>query len=224
MILQSLLPTARRLLTREFLQGERQRWSDEECQDLLAPLDRSIMLEDFLAALPRRLPRNKAELDGDIAVAIHRSLPLHRREAADPGIWRYLAIITAPDFIRKRWSAEEETFRSRFWTPGARPDSNYYSRMWWIAELTAGVDQEYSRTRKALSSQALATAIFVRSFSQYFPAVKAFIEVLGEAPGETCARVALELHRELALLPREALTTEEIAELLRKLMSRALLS
>lgn len=220
MILQSLLPTARRLLTREFLHGELDRWTEDEYRDLLVPLERSIRLDDFIAALPRRLPRNKAELDGDIAVAIHRSLPLTRREAADPGIWRYLAIITAPDFIRRRWSADEETFSSRFWRPGARPDSNYYSRMWWIAELTAGVDHDYSRTRKALSSQALATAIFVRSFGQYFPAVKAFIEVVGEAPGETCARVALELHRELALLPREALTTEDIAELLRNLLQR----
>jgi hypothetical protein len=219
-ILQALIPEGRRLLTREFLHGEHPRWSDEECQDVVAPLERPVALEDFIAALPRRLPRNKAEIDGEVAVAIHQSLPLYRREAADPGVWRYLAIVTAPEFIRRRWKADEDTFRARFWRPGTRPDSNYYSRLWWIAELTTGKDRDYARTRKALASQALANAIFVRNFSHYFPAVMACLAVLGDVQGETVHRVVLELNRELALLPREALTTEDIAEILRNELSR----
>lgn len=220
MILQSLLPDGRRLLTREFLHGEYPRCSDEEYRDLVAPLNRPVLLDKFIAALPSHLPSNKADVDGRVAVAIHQSLPLDRREAADPGVWRFLAVVTAPEFIRLRWSADEKTFRSRFWAPGTRPDSNYYSRLWWIAELTAGVDRDYARTRKALASQALANAIFVRNFSHYFPAVKACIAILGEEPGETVHRVVLGLNRELALHPREALTTEDIADILRGELSR----
>lgn len=220
MILETLLPEGRRLLTREFLHGDRPRWTDEECQEFVRPLPRLIELGAFHAALRRKLPRIKADVDRDLAADLHRSLPLRRREAADPGVWRYLAIVAAPEFIRLRWSAEEDTFRSRFWRAGARPDSNYYSRLWWIAELTAGPDQDYSRTRIALTAQALATAIFVRSFSHYYPAVKAFIDVLGEEPGDLCARAGLELHRELALRPREALTAEDISEYLRDLLRR----
>ena len=103
----------------------------------------------------------------------------------------------------------------RFWRPGTRPDSNYYSRLWWIAELTAGGDRNYDRTQKALSSQALANAIFVRSLSHYFPAVKACIEVLADKQSDTIHRVVREFYRELALLPREALTETDIADLLR---------
>lgn len=220
MILQTLLPEGRRLLTREFLHGERVRWTDEECEEFVRPLPRSIELDAFHAAIQRKLPRNKSDVDRELAVDLHRSLPLRRREAADPGVWRYLAVVAAPEFIRRRWSADEDTFRSRFWRPGARPDSNYYSRLWWIAELTTGPDRDYTRTRKALAFQALATAIFVRGFSQYFPAVKAFIDILGDEPGDTCARAGLELHRELALRPREALTVEDISEFLRDLLRR----
>lgn len=220
MILQSLLPEGRRLLTREFLYGERARWSAEECRDLVVSLERPVPLDDFIAAVPNRLPRNKLDVDGDLAVAIHKSLPLHRREAADPGPWRYLAIVVAPEFIRRRWRAEEATFPSRFWRLSTRPDSNYYARLWWIAELTAGVDHDYARTRKALRSAALATALFVRRFSHYFPLVKAFIDVLGDEPGETVSRVALELTRELALHPQEALTEDDIASILRNELTR----
>lgn len=220
MILHTLHPEGRRLLTREFLQGERTRYTDEECQEFVGALPRPIELDAFHTAVRRKLPRNKSDVDRDLAVDLHRSLPLSRREAADPGVWRYLAVVAAPEFIRRRWSAEEDTFRSRFWSPGARPDSNYYSRLWWIAELTAGPDRDYTRTHIALSSQAIATAIFVRSFSHYYPAVKAFIDVLGEEQGDTCARAGLELHRELALRPREALTVEDISEFLRDLLRR----
>lgn len=222
MNLQILLPEGRRLLTKEFLHDARARWSHAQCHDVVAPLERSIPLGGFIADLPRHLPDNKADVDGELAVAIHQHLPLHRREAADPGVWRYLAVIAAPEFIRLRWSADENTFRSRFWTPGTRPDSNYYSRLWWIAELTAGVDHDYTRTRKALSSQALANAIFVRNFSHYFPAVKACIDVLGEVPGDTIHRVILAFNRELALLPREALTDQDIVDLLRGELARVL--
>jgi hypothetical protein len=219
--LSILLPEGRRLLTREFLHDEREPWSDRDCQDVLVPLERPIAVDNFIAALPHSLPSNKAEVDGEIAVFIHKSLPLQRREAADPGVWRYLAIVAAPGFIRLRWSADEDTFRSRFWRPGTRPDSNYYSRLWWIAELTSGVDRDYDRTRKALGSQALANAIFVRSLCHYFPAVKACIDVLGNQQGETVHRVVREFFRELALLPREALTEHDIADLLRDELARA---
>ena len=99
-------------------------------------------------------------------------------------------------------------------TPGPTPIPSL------LAELTAGVDRDYARTRKALASQALANAIFVRRFSHYFPAVKACIAVLGEEPGDTVHRVALALNRDLALHPREALTTEDIADILRGELSR----
>jgi len=219
-ILQSLLPEGRRLLTVEFLHGERARWSEEECRDLLVPHERPVPLENFVAALPHRLPRNKLDVDGELAVAIHQSLPLQRREAADPGPWRYLAVVVAPELIRRRWSAEESTFPSRFWHLSTRPDSNYYARLWWIAELTAGVDHDYTRTRKALRLSTLSTALFVRNFSHYFPLVKTFIDILGEESGETVNRVVLELTRELALHPQEALTEEDIAGILRRELAR----
>lgn len=223
MILRSLLPEARRrLLTDEFLHGQRPRWSEQECADLVAEIERTVSIEAFCEVVERASSSGqvKAEADGRLAVEIHRSLRLRRREAADVGVWRYLAISVAPELIRRRWRAEEKTFRARFWRPGTRPDSNYYSRLWWIAELTSGADGDYDRTRKVLSGQARATAIFVRSLSHYFPAVKACAEVLADEQSETVAHAVRELFRELALLPREALTDVDIAEILRGEVAR----
>lgn len=223
MILRTLLPEGRRLLTHEFLHGQRAIWSEQEYSGLVAEIERPVGIEAFREVVERAASGGpvKAEADGRLAVEIHESLRLRRREAADVGVWRYLAIIVGPELIRRRWRAEERTFRSRFWRPGTRPDSNYYSRLWWIAELTSGPDGDYERTRKVLSGQARATAIFVRSLSHYFPAVKACAEVLADEQGDTVARAVRELYRELALLPREALSDAEIAEILRDEVARA---
>lgn len=222
MNLHTLRPEGRRLLTRAFLDGERQRWQLSECEDLVSALDRNIPLDEFVAVIDTfsRRPRQRAEVDGPLAVELHKSLRLFRREAADPGVWRYLAIFVAPEFIRHRWKQDQAPFHRRFWQPGTRPDSNYYSRLWWIAELTAGTDRDYDRTLKVLRSQALATAIFVRSICHYFPAVKACVDVLADEPGDVIARVVREFYRELALVPREALADGDIIEMLRHELAR----
>ncbi len=225
MNLQSLRPEARRrLLTREFLRGEHPGWTEAECKDDLSAIERDISLDEFCAVVTtytRRLERRKAEIDGELAVALHKALRLNRREAADAGVWRYLAIVVAPDLIRRRWSADEKTFRQRFWRQGTRPDSNYYCRMWWIAELTSGADGDYDRTLKVLRAQALATAIFVRSFCHYFPAVKACVKVLGDQTSDTVALVVREFYRELALIPREALSDVDAEDILLAELARA---
>lgn len=225
MNLQSLHAEARRrLLTPEFLRGEHRGWTEAECEDDLSAIERDIPLDGFCAVVntyTRRLDRRKADIDGELAVALHKALRLDRREASDAGVWRYLAIVVAPGLIRRRWSSEEQTFRQRFWRHGTRPDSNYYSRMWWIAELTSGADGDYGRTLKVLRAQALATAIFVRSFCHYFPAVKACVKVLDEQPSEIVARVVREFYRELALIPREALSDADAEEILLAELARA---
>ncbi|MCY1004493.1 hypothetical protein OV079_02685 [Nannocystis pusilla] len=91
MILRTLLPEGRRLLTSEFLHGQRPNWSEQECAGLVAEIERSISIEAFCEVVERASSSGqvKAEADGRLAVEIHRSLRLHRREAADVGVWRY---------------------------------------------------------------------------------------------------------------------------------------
>ncbi|HRI06449.1 MAG TPA: DUF6339 family protein [Nannocystaceae bacterium] len=221
--LRSLRQDGRCLLSRDFLSGALARWPAEEVEPFLAPALRPLELAPFLEALAgcQVNPASRSEVDGPLAVAIHQALRLARREAADAGVWRYLAVVAAPEFIRARWNHEEDTFRHRFWRPGTRPDSNYYSRLWWIAELASGQDGDYERTRRVLRSQALATAIFVRGFSHYFPAVKACVDVLADRPGDVIAFAVREVYRDLALLPQEALSEEEFRRMFALALGRA---
>jgi hypothetical protein len=99
--------------------------------------------------------------------------------------------------------------RTRFWSPGTRPDSNAYFRLWWIAELTRD-GTSYALTDRVLAKQPLATQLFVRSFSQMRSAVEAFVDVLGDASAPEIERVARELSATLGVVVLEALDVDEL--------------
>src|SRR5690606_3886261 len=116
-------------------------------------------------------------LDAAVAPEIHQSLPLSRRVASDPGVWRFLTVVHRPDYVPHRWAMRSKAqMVRRYWDFGTRPDSNAFARLWWIAELTITKDASgdpYHLTRRVLGAQPLATAIFTRTLSQYAPAVSA---------------------------------------------------
>lgn len=210
--------TGRRLVTPELGRGEIDRYPEEAYRSHVEPLAHTIELDPFDEAVTELLATTckweSAEIDPRGAPEIHQALPLTRREAADPGIWRYLAVIHRPDFIRHRWEFRSwATIHSRFWRPGTRPDSNTIGRLWWIAELTV-VDGSYDLTRQVLAAQSLTNPIFVRTLSDYLPAVQAAADVLEGKKGHVVERVLLRLHRHLSIVPLEGLTREDLASLL----------
>ena len=120
-----------------------------------------------------------------------------------------------PDFVRHRWENRAwATMRTRFWMPGTRPDSNAFSRLWWIAELTRDGDS-CDLTRRVLARQSLANSIFVRNFSFYRPAVGAFAFVLEYASAEVLEAVARRFNAVLSTNTLEGQSTEKLAELLK---------
>src|SRR5450432_3296260 len=119
------------------------------------------VIEDLLA----RTQRHDSSFDRVAAPLIHRALPLTRREAALPGVWRFLALVHSPELVRHRWEDRSwATTRTRYWNLGTRPDSNAFYRLWWIAELTRDGDS-YALTESVFDRQPLATQIFIRHFS-----------------------------------------------------------
>jgi hypothetical protein len=148
---------------------------------------------------------------------VHRALPLTRREASLPGVWRFLAVAHRPDFVRHRWAFDRwTTTRSRYWTPGVRHDSNVFSRLWWIAELTREGD-DYSLTERAFSRQSIAIQVFIRRYAWYRPAVVALLEELEDAPQRTIEDVTRELLGALGTLVLEAISVTELRMLVREL-------
>lgn len=224
MRLLRLGPEARHLVTRELASGAAARHAEALCAPFLEEPEAPVELDDFdLVAdeLIADTARHDAGIDRRAAPAIHRALPLSRRAAADPGVWRYLAVVHRPDLVRHRWEARSwATARTRFWSPGTRHDSNALSRWWWIAELTRE-GGSYALTEQVFERGPLATQLFVRQFSSYRPAVAAFVEELREAPSAEIERIARELNGRLSTLVLEALGLDALRRLIQELRELA---
>jgi hypothetical protein len=224
MRLLRLLPEAKRLVVPELASGAWDRPPESAWRPLVEELARPVDLAALDAAIDGCLSATQPfdpAIDALLAPALHRALPLSRREAADPGIWRFLTVVHRPDFVRHRW--ENKSFavtRSRFWRPGTRPDSNALARLYWIAELTRD-GSSYALTVEVLRRQSLANAIFVRQLCFHRPAVAACAGVLAEAPAELVERALLGLTRFLALVPLEGLSEEDLRAVLRRLVRQA---
>jgi hypothetical protein len=220
MMLRGLAAEGKRLLTPELASGAVDRWQASDCAEFLIELERGLDLDPFDQAIDRALqalPRYDPSLDATLAPALHRALPLSRREAADPALWRYLTVVHRPDFVRHRWENRSwSSMRSRFWSPGTRPDSNVFARLWWIAELTRE-QQDYALTEAVLARQHLATTLFVRTLGSYRPAVAACMQELESSPSQQVEATIKLLNKALGTLVLESLSVDDLAPLIRDL-------
>ncbi len=224
MRLRRLGREAKSLVTRELASGALERHSPSTYDRFLEDASVTVDSTELDAALDRLIAtttRHDPAIDRVAAPAIHRALPLPRREAALPGIWRFIAVALRPDFVRHRWEARSwATMRTRFWSPGTRPDSNAFFRLWWIAELTRQGDS-YELTERVFARQPLVTQLFVRAFSQHREAVAAFTDEMGDAASDEIERVAKELNGVLGTLVLESLGREELRASIRQLRGAA---
>lgn len=219
--LRTLAPEARRLVTHELASGIVVRWPERAWRPLAKDTPRPIDLGAFDAIVDEMLAKFEpfdTAIDAWIAPRLHRALGLTRREAADPGVWRYLAVVHRPDFLRHRWENRSwAVTRSRFWSTGTRHTSNPFGRLHWIAELTRDGD-DYTLTERTLSRPALANPLFDRGWSAHRPAVEACVDLLAEAPAETIERTARDLSRHLGTVPLEFLDTSDLRRVLARMI------
>jgi Family of unknown function (DUF6339) len=209
------------LITPELASGALMRHPEASYERFLEETERPLDLEELSGVVEHLLAhtqRHDAKLDLLAAPLLHRALPLSRREAAQPGVWRYLAIVCHPELVRHRWEALSwSTTRARYWSPGTRHDSNAFSRLWWIAEITRDGDS-YALTEEVLAKQSLAISLFVRKFSSCRPCVAAFAQVMRSASAEDTERVARELNGRLSTLVLEALDEEALRGIIEELL------
>lgn len=221
MKLRRLSAEAYPLVTRELASGAMARLPEASYEPYLEDVERPIDLQelcDTVEDLIFTTSRHESQVDGLAAPMIHRALPLSRREAGHPGVWRYLALVACPEFVRHRWNALSwATTRSRYWALGTRPDSNAFARLWWIAELTREGDS-YALTEEVFA-RPMTTPIFVRQFSSYRPAVAAFAHVMRTATSTENERVAKELNGRLSTLTLEVLDEESLRSIIEEIAS-----
>lgn len=124
--------------------------SDIDVSDVTSSFPRDVDLQplrnviDHAMALPDGSP---ADSDRWLAPRVHSTLRLIPREAADRRLWAYLGVVTAPDYVR--WRFTENARRERFI---GRDDTQALSRLWWGAELTRN-GSDYGPTVLAFSMQ-----------------------------------------------------------------------
>lgn len=224
MILRGLASEGKRLLTPELASGAVERWSEREYNEFLVDLERTVQLDAFDEAVERALRssvRFDPGIDAAVAPALHRALPLSRRRAADPAVWRYLTVVHRPEFVRHRWENKSwASMRSRFWSLGTRPDSNVFARLWWIAELTCE-RPDYSLTEAVLARPHLATTLFVRTLGNYRPAVLACVQEFEGSSSPQIEATIKQLNKALGTLVLESLCVEDLAALIRELRAGA---
>jgi hypothetical protein len=186
-------------------------------------LDRNVHLDQFNDILNNAMDeyeRYDSSMDGRLSVQLHKALPLTRREAADIGVWAFLACCERPDFVRYRWEpgSTGAITEARF----LNMRRNAFSRLWWAAELTED-DGDYSLTEKlwsASGAQDLLEATIGRNFSHYRPAFHAFVEVLGEEKRDNIRTVAKRQSQALTTLVLESMSKDDIEDMLYGFLER----
>lgn len=217
------------LLGEDFLKGEREFSEDElnpyiETTSIrldLTPLDEAI--EKIVAGEEYKGETHDKydnSIDAALAQTVHETIDVTRRQASDPGIWYHLTILRYPDFVRYRWRYNSETaMREKFLAAGSDIYSNALHRLWWAAELTyeEESDDPYERTRRVLGFQELANDIFDRWFARYRQAAVVVADALSDAPAAVVSDTTTELRQRLTVYRLEALTEDEIREMVEEL-------
>lgn len=220
MKLYRLAPEASHLVTDELARGVVGRHPAEAIERYLDEVSTTIDLTELDEAIDDVIASTRAHdpvIEQRAAASVHRALPLSRREAGQPGVWRFLAVVHRPDFVRHRWAYEKwTTTRSRYWSPGMRHDNNVFSRLWWIAELTRDGD-DYTLTERAFSRQTIAIQVFIRRYAWHRPAVVALLEELDGAPPRVIEHVTRDLVGALGTMVLEAMSEGELRRLVGEL-------
>ncbi|WP_162893011.1 DUF6339 family protein [Salinibacter ruber] len=187
----------------------------------LESLDRTIDLSEFNEVVADHMDRYEAydaDIDGPMAVEVHRALPVTRRHAGDKGIWTYLTCIERPDFLRFRWGEGGSVDSSRV----QEMRRNAFARLWWSAELTRR-NGDYSLTEELWSktgAQDLFEALIGRNFSHHRPGISAFIREVGNEDREHIRAVAKKLSQALMTVVLETMEEEDIRNMLQYFSKR----
>ena len=122
--------------------------------------------------------------DSALAPTVRMAVNLTPRQAAEPGVWHYLASVKYPDFVRARWGDDRDTVE-KFLGAGRNPYTNAIGRLWWGAELTKDPETEsYVNAHRLYNNQTLANFVLDRQFRRYRPASRACAEVLYQDTGD----------------------------------------
>ncbi|MFC7007771.1 DUF6339 family protein [Halalkalicoccus salilacus] len=223
--LKRLIQDARDVVDIEFLRGDRT-LSEADVEDYLTEVDVDADLDALGDAIDEAMGNHDPdaqepyEIEANVTPAVHRELDLTRRQAADAGIWHYLAVVWRPDFVRYRWPWEatdrtEKSMREKFLGRPTDLYANAFHRMWWHAELTYDSDREdpYELTREVAGFQRLADWLFDPGFARYKPLVIACAEELHDEPTKIVNPTVKRVNHAVSTIPIEGQSDDELRDI-----------
>ena len=165
----------------------------EDVPGLIESLGRSVDLTApgaFVDEAMKRFATNRDGSDEWLAPRLHYAFRLHRREAADPRLFWYLALAWRPDYVRWRFVQPNGSVTDdRYLGPAYK---NAFARLWWAAELIRN-GRDYSPVSKSFEMQDIQNSwMRMRAFRSRHLAVAA-VDVLASFDGKnaTSNQVAL---------------------------------
>jgi hypothetical protein len=138
---RTLMTSARAQITNGFRAGD----AAADIGDHLRPLDlgRDLpvdLITELLDTAQNSFADDPPSSDRWLAPRLHATLRLTRHEAADPGLWAWIAVDLAPDYVRWRFPGRRGSDGEEAAGPPAKrfignDRDNAVARLWWGAEL-----------------------------------------------------------------------------------------
>jgi Family of unknown function (DUF6339) len=125
--------------------------------------------------------QDRTRADAWLAPRLHATLRITRAEAADPGLWNFLTMRLAPDYVQ--WRHQPRPARGD--NPASVAASRYsgpfhtqtFSRLWWVAELFRdGAD--YAPAIAACGNQDMLNSVLRLEIIHHRPTAQAFVAML----------------------------------------------
>jgi hypothetical protein len=133
-------------------------------------------VDSVLTYAMKNFDSNREMSDAWVAPRLHAALRISRRTAADGGIWRWMAMVHAPEFVRWRWGRNDKV-------PGLNrfdgdDKKQTFARLWWTAELCRD-GSDYSPAERAFKYQDFVNScVCATEFAHHRPAVQATLQAV----------------------------------------------
>ncbi|MFF4019263.1 DUF6339 family protein [Streptomyces sp. NPDC001843] len=116
------------------------------------------------------------QADAWLAPRLHAILRLTRTEAADPGLWNYLALGVAPDFVVWRhFSETRKSVNARYFKGPHYKQA--FARLWWSAELFRN-GSDYEPVVAACGNQDMLNTVLRLDVVDHRPTAQALVRLL----------------------------------------------
>lgn len=166
----------------------------------------------FIDEAVHRFGDRSTDADMWLAPRLHYSLRLSRREAADRGVWRWLACCFAPDYVRWRWGPpgggadpDKAAATERFIGPEYK---HALARLWWMSELFRD-GPDYGPVTAALQNQDIPNNLFRMDIAHHRPTAIAATRVLEGRSGREANALAKAVNAAAGTLVVDLLAPDE---------------